>query len=306
MSTSSQHHLVRFSILATLGVSMLIGGVANAESADSSLGDRIEVQRLAVEPAAQREDAHGLNIGLRYRVGAVEVEKALYVVARITMANGSKVTALAKSAAFRDRNDNSLHGKKQITPVPRGTWRETEIFIPYYAMKLAPGDHQLTVRLEAVSDPGQCKFGERPRLVPVIGKNQSSFTLTKPPYKMVQLLIRSANVIEEASDVSLWPWRARPDLKWRLRFRAGAGGIMHSSKVRDDVYSAGWKEYSPEFPFSQGDLLSLSVLDQDVMSHDELGTVKLSLQELLDLRQNPRPLKAGKVSSLVLGPIKAR
>lgn len=298
--------IVLIAWLAILGTATVEGGVARAESGGMDTRGAVEVRHLKIDTDHRLEDVRGLHIGLRYRVGAVEVEKALFLVARVFTSGGAKVKTLAKSAAFRDRNDGALHGKKQLTTVPRGAWRETSIFIPFYAMKLTPGVHKLGLRFEAVSDPGKCKFGERPRLVRIIGDNQTNVELTKPPYKLIQVLVSSTKVVEEAADVSLWPWRARPDLKWRLRFRAGAGGVMHNSKVRDDTYSASWNQYSPEFPFSQGDLLSLSILDQDVMSHDELGILKLSLDDLIKLRSHPHPLKAGKISSLVLGSIKLR
>jgi len=291
-------------LVATIGATWWLPSTSAAEESPLT-AEAIEVRRFHVDPAARFEDARGLALSLEYRVGSVEVDKALFLVARLSKKGGQKVDSLVKSAAFRDGNDGSLHGKKQLIAVPRGSWRKTSLFVPYYTMKLAPGTHPLSIKLEAVSDPGRCKYGELPHLVRIIGKSTADFELTKPPFKMVRILVRHVQVVEEATDVSLWPWRARPDLRWRARFRAGAGGVVFESEVRDDTYSADWTQYSPVFPFSQGDRMTLSVLDQDVMGHDTLGSVKLTLDELLH-HDTASPLSAGKASAIVLGPVKTR
>jgi hypothetical protein len=56
---------------------------------------------------------------------------------------------------------------------------------------------------------------------------------------------------------------------------------------------------------SQGDLLTIAVLDKDVMGHDEMGSVKLSLDELLALGPSSHVKAGGKVRDLVVG-VKAR
>ena len=84
---------------------------------------------------------------------------------------------------------------------------------------------------------------------------------------------------------------------------------MHSSSTHDDTYSASWKRYSPPFPFSQGDRLTIAVLDQDVMSHDRLGSVSLTLEDLQKHGGGAAPLAAsskGSITSLVFGALKLR
>lgn len=285
---------------------------ARAEAGDEPRGAAVEIRDLRLDPDARLEDARGLSIALRYRVGAVEADEALYLVARLGE-GGARVKALVESASLRDRSDGSLHAKRQLVTVPRGAWREASMFVPFYAMELAPGPHRLGVKLEAVRAPGSCKTGERPRLVPILGQGAAEVSITKPPYKMIQVLVRRVAVDDRAADASIWPWRARPDLRWRLRVQAGAGGVMYSSEVRDDVRVATWTKHSRPFPLSQGDLLTISVLDQDVMGHDDLGHVKVSLDELLalgpatHLEARVEGEAAGpKVLDLELGPVTAR
>jgi hypothetical protein len=309
---SSARRQPRVAAILVAAVAVVSWRGARAEEGPAPRGEAVEIRDLSLDPDARLEDARGLSIVLRYRVGTVEADKALYLLARIGE-GGARVKALAESASLRDRNDGSLHGKRQIVTVPRGAWREASMFVPFYAMKLAPGAHRLDVKLEAVSAPGNCKTGELPHLIPIIGDAGAQVAITKPPYKMIQVLVRRIEVDDRAADVSIWPWRARPDLRWRLRVQAGAGGVMHSSEVRDDVRVATWTKHARPFPLSQGDLLTISVLDQDVMGHDELGRVKVSLDELLSFGPSThlearvdRDAGGPKVLDLELGPVKVR
>jgi hypothetical protein len=302
MRTENRATIFGSCLTATIAATTLGGwsGHADAETSGS-----IEIRRLTVDGDARLEDVRGVGIGLEYRVGSVEVDKALFLVARVSV-GGRKVGSLVSNVAYRDGNDGSLHSKKQLVTVPRRAWRQTSLFVPFYAMKLAAGPHELGVDLEAVSDPGQCKTGERPEIVRIVGERSAAVSITKPPYELVQILVRRVDVAEEAADSSIWPWRTRPDLAWRARLQAGAGGVLFTSEVRDDTYSASWSQYSPEFPLSQGDRLTLSVIDRDVMGHDTLGSVKLTLDDVLGRGEGATSLSAGKVSSIVLGRVKVR
>lgn len=270
-----------------------------------SLGSSIELRDLVVSADHRYEDAQGVKLDFRYRVGRVNTEKALYLVAHVSEEGGAKVGSLSTSAVFRDR-EGFLHGKKQLLTVPRNRWREGSIFIPYYAMKLAPGSHRIRLEFDAVSDVGSCKTGERPRRIRVRGENEATVSITKPPYKMVQLLVQRIDVAQVPTDTALLlRWKVRPDLQWRLRVRAGAGGVVHTSDTRDNSYSGRWKQYSPAFPLSHGDRLSIIVQDEDFMGDDELGVMKVTLNDLLSHDSSSLPLKGGSVRSLVLGPVKA-
>lgn len=270
------------------------------------LGAAIEVQGLVVDSDTRAGDARGLKLSFRYRVGRVASDNALHIVGYFTSKRGQKVRALVEDKAYRDR-DGFLHGKEQLLTVPRNVWKQGSLFIPFYAMDLAEGRHALSLHFTALSDTGSCKAGRPPRAVKVIGQTSVALELTKPPFKLVQMLVRHVTVAEEPTDVSLFrPRKRRPDLTWRLQFRDGQEGVIHSSKVRDDTYDARWTQYTSEFPFSRGDRLTLTVLDEDVMSHDQLGSIKLTLDQLLEHGKSSTPLKVGTSSKVTLGQVKIR
>ncbi len=286
-----------------LGASLLVAAPTRAEQV-RYLGAAIEVRDATIEPNSSLGGARGLTVSFRYRVGRITMDKALYLVAHFSTAQGKKVGALVRNKAFRDR-EGSLHGKTQLVTVPRNSWRKASLFVPFYAMKLAAGEHHLSVHLSALSDTGACKSGRPPRPVKVIGEARAKVSMTKPPYKFIELLVRQVQVATEATDVSLFRARkARPDLQWRVGFAESAGGILHTSKTRDDTYLANWTEYTTPFPLSEGDRVTISVLDRDVVSHDHLGSVTVSLKELVQRGPSSAPLKNSNVHRLILGSVK--
>jgi hypothetical protein len=285
-------------------IAALPGGPARAEDAPR-LGAKVEVRVEAVEPDHRLEDARGVLVRFRYRVGRVDTEQALFLVATVN-AGGRPVAALSTSAALRDR-DGHLHGKKQLVTVPRGEWRRESFFVPYYSMKLAPGRHELTLDYEARSDTGSCKTGEPARRYGVLGDESTVVGVEKPPYRMVQLLAQRIDVEQVETDAAVVFRRgARPDLQWQVRFRAGAGGVVHDSETRDNAWSATWTRYTAPFPFSEGDVATVTVLDEDLLGDDVLGTFTLGLDDVLALGRGAPPRAAGKVKSLVFAPPKLR
>lgn len=286
-------------------VALITGASARGEQSER-IGTGMEVRQLQVEPDLRFEDARGIKLSFRYRVGRVAANKALFMVARVTTAGDQKIRSLVESAVYRDR-DGFVHGKKQLVTVPRFTWREETIFIPYYTMKLPPGRQGVKVQLEAVSDAGSCKTGELPEKVAILGEDRAQVTIDKPEYKMIQLLVRRIAVKHLATDAALiLRYKRRPDLQWRARFRAGAGGVVHNSDTRDNVWQGRWRQYTDPFPFSRGDRLTLTVFDEDFMGDDEMGRFSLTLEEIEQLGSRPAPLSAGRVVALELAPVKVR
>jgi hypothetical protein len=295
----------------TTCLSSLLGGIDVARGEDSPpqaayLGAAVEVGELTIDSNSRLVDARGIKVAFRYRVGRVAGDKALHLVAHVANESGHKVRALVQDKAYRDR-DGFLHGKSQLLAVPRNTWRQGSLFVPFYAMYLGAGRHRLSLQMSALSDTGSCTSGRPPRAIKVIGQTSASMDLTKPPYKLVQVLVRHVTVAEEPTDFSLFrPRKRRPDLMWRIHITTDHDGVIHRSDVRDDTYDARWYHYAPEFPLSQGDRLTLSVLDEDVTSDDNLGSIKLTLDQLLEHVGRTSPLKVGSSTNALLGQVKVR
>jgi hypothetical protein len=287
----------------------LPGGRALGEEGDLHLGAAVELRDVSIDPDRRLGDVRGLGVDLRYRVGRVGADSALFLIAHVEAEGGRRVASLVKSAAVRDR-DGLLHGKAQLLTVPRNTWREASLFVPFFAMDLDAGPQRLALRFSALSNTGSCQSGRPPQRVKLVGQTRVAAGLVKPAFARVRLLARRVAVDPEPTDVSLpGSRRGRPDLRWRLGYRLGPGAasvwpggeaVLHESAVRSDTFAASWEDPSPPVPVSEGDRLTLTVLDHDVSRDDLLGQVALSLEELL--RPGP-PLANGAVRAVELGPV---
>jgi hypothetical protein len=285
-------------------------GRARGEDA-APLGSAVELRDVSVDPDRRVGDVRGLGVDVRYRVGRVGVDSALFLVAHLEAEGGRRVASLVKSAAVRDR-DGLLHGKAQLLTVPRNAWREASLFLPFFAMDLDAGPHRLALRFSALANTGACQAGRPPQRVKLVGETRAAAAFTKPPFARVRLLARRVEVAPEATDVGLPGGRGeRPDLRWRLGYRTASGAgpaasggevVLHESEVRDDTFVGTWAEPSPPVPVSEGDRLTLVVVDRDLARDDRLGEIQLSLDEL----RGPGPPRLGPngaVRAVELGPV---
>ncbi len=289
---------------AWLGLLALWSVPALAQGERPLRGAAIQIKELRLDADARSTDVRGLALEFRYRVGRVETDKALFLVARLTDERGRRVASAVDDWSFRDR-DMNLHGKTQLLTVPRYSWHRGTIFVPFYAMKLAPGPHRLSLSFEGVSDVRACKSGGQPDRIEVIGAEGAAVDLVKPPYRMVRMMVRRIEVVEKNTDAVFASRLSRPDLAWRAFFQLDLHkGKVHSSSTRDNSFRGAWNQYTEPFPFSEGDRLTLTVIDRDVMSHDLLGRFRLTLDQLT--REGGLTLDGGSVTELVLGPSKVR
>lgn len=274
-----------------------------------TLGSAVELRDVAVDPDRRVGDVRGLGIDVRYRVGRVGAGSALFLVAHLETDGGRRVASLVKAAAVRDR-DGLLHGKAQLLTVPRGTWRAASLFVPFFAMDLDAGPHRLALRFSALAATGACQAGRPPQRVKLLGETRVAAAFTRPRFARVRLLVRRIEVAPRATDVGLaGARRGRPDLRWQLGYRTtvvaapgqpGGEVVLYESEVRDNTFVGAWAEPSQPVPVSEGDRLTLEVVDRDLARDDRLGRVELSLDELL--RPGPPPALAdGAVRSIELG-----
>jgi hypothetical protein len=294
-------------VLALALAAALLEGRARGED-EVRLGSAVELRDVSVDPDRRVGDVRGLGVDVRYRVGRVGVDSALFLVAHLEGEGGRRVASLVKSAAVRDR-DGLLHGKAQLLTVPRNTWRAASLFVPFFAMDLGAGPQRLTLRFSALANTGACQAGRPPQRVKLLGETSVAAAFTRPPFARVKLLARRVEVAPEATDLGFpGSRRRRPDLRWRLGYRTAAGAgpagevVLYESEVRDDTFAGAWAEPSPPVPVSQGDRLTLSVVDRDLARDDRLGQVELSLDDLLGPRPPPA-LASGALRAVELGPV---
>ncbi len=295
-------------VMVALTLASAPGSVAFAQDDDSPpiRGADIQLKAIKVDPDSRDTDVRGITISFQYRVGRVDTDKALFLLAFLDEGYDEHVKSTVEDWAFRDKQMN-LHGKTQLLTVPRFTWQRGSLFVPFYAIKLPAGRHRLTIDFSAVSDTRSCTSGRRPQKLKVIGGEDVHIEFVKPPHKMVQIVVRRVEVVEKATDGLGATRRGRPDLAWKAFFQLGLHkGKVHSSKTRDDSYVGTWTRKSDPFPFSEGDKLTLSIIDRDVLSHDLLGSYTFTPDELIEAPRSARPLKNGAVERLELGAILVR
>jgi hypothetical protein len=269
----------------------------------------VEIDSLKVQVPARQGDSLGLALSFRYRVGRVDGEKPLFLgvtfnhrasgggdhVATPNRGKGAahggaegathKVAAATTIDDFRDR-DGLLHAKTQLLAIPRNRWREGSLFVPFFAMKLRPGAHQLTAQLSARSDAGACKAGSTPEPIRVLGDSSLNVAFTKPAAQTVRLKVTRAELPPTATDIGPGQ-RSRPDIQWRLIIRGESAHLLHVSVPLRDRFAGHWSRPTPPFVWSQGDHPTLVVMDHDVVRHDLLGQVSLHYSLLKRLHAGP-------------------
>lgn len=280
---------------------------AEDDGTDSPIrGADIQLKSIEIDADSRNRDVRGITISFRYRVGRVDTDKALFLLAFLDEGHGQLVKSTVEDWAFRDKLMN-LHGKTQLLTVPRYTWQEGSLFVPFYAIKLPEGRHRLTLDFAGVTKTQSCTSGRRPQKLEVIGGEDAHVEFVKPPHKMVKLAVKRVEVVEKATDGLGATRRGRPDLAWKAFFQLGLHkGKVHSSKTRDDSYVGTWERRSGPFPFSEGDKLTVTIIDRDVLSHDLMGSFNFTLDELIGATRSAEPLSGGAVERLVLGNVEIR
>lgn len=267
--------------------------------------DLVEVQDVAVDGDTRRGNIRGFTVSYRYRVreNATSEGRGLRLVADLRGPDGRKVQTTLRDSLRRDRS-GSLRVTSFLVSEQSGRWHLTSFFVPFYILKLHPGPQRVTLALKAERSPSPEDLSAPPTPVKLIGSTSASFEINKPPYRMVQLLVRELEVAAVNTDVSfLRPHKARPDLQWRVTFEGDMTEYLHVSSHHNDRFSANWSQYSRPFPVSEGDRLTLSVVDHDVMSHDDLGVFSFTLDQLVAFGNLQPLLCGGAVHKMVLAPV---
>jgi hypothetical protein len=258
---------------------------------------------VETDPNRRQGDVHGVLISFSYRAHLVGDDPAVVLEVRLRGAKGRPVRAAVASPALRDRS-----GHLRVTvslEVSAGEGQSlAQAFVPFYAMDLDPGPHRLDLGLKAL---GLTQAGLEQRPVEVRGGKAVAVTITKPPFRMAQLGVRRVEVEPDAYDAALArPRKARPDLAWRLSYKGMLPGVVFTSRTQSDRYEATWQQQAPPFPFCEGDVLTLQILDADFVDHDVIASFPFTLEQLGQAGVADEPLRRGKVRILELTPVTLR
>jgi len=272
-----------------------VGG-EDGDAAAEARHEAIEIDDLAIDPSALEDDLRGFRVGFRYRWTTGDPAALATVNIRFATTGGRPIRAAVDEMEYRDHGGR-LRAQTEVTGnVSR--WIANEVFIPFYVVDLPAGQHQVTalIEIEAESGTGQ---GREPTVVRSGG--DAVAVIDKPPVTMVRVLVPRIEVSRGVYDpVILRPHKAAPELTWSLRLGRGAGHVVHQARFHWDTYEAEWDQPTPPFPWSEGDGMTVSVIDVDTLLSDVLGTFSFSYEDLCRRAAERVPLSRGRVSHLSL------
>lgn len=252
----------------------------------------IELGELVIDPGVREDDLRGFSVGFRYRwPSPPPPNPSVTTAARIHFfaADGSPIRAAVDDPEYRDFGGRLRVETTLVGPSTEFTTRE--FFIPFYAVELPVGQNQVTAHLEV--DGGEAPL--------VRGVDDAVAILAKPPVQMVRVLVPRVEVRPGTYDaVLLRPHKGAPDLTWSLRLGRSSRHVIHQAGVHWDTTVATWDRPTPPFPWSEGDGMTISVLDEDAMIPDVLATFYLSYEELCRHAARGAPLSRGSVTHFSL------
>lgn len=280
------------------GVECWEAAPAAATPSPASLPLALEIVDVLVNADRRQPDVRGIGISIEPRVTSGGPDDAVSYRVRLYDAKGQPIRATVQNIFTSDRGF--------VRPEPVG-FGGGELFVPYYLIDLPAGEQQIKVAVEGAERTRRDPSAPPPPPVELSGVLERTATITKPPFRMVHLAVASVSVEPGGYDASLFRARkSMPDLMWEVRFGPRHLGRVYTSSVRDDTFAATWDRGPAPFPFSQGDVMSLAVLDHDVARDDVIGELSFTEAQLVAQAQANLPLARSKVTQLVLGLLEVR
>ncbi|PLX11279.1 MAG: hypothetical protein C0594_03875 [Marinilabiliales bacterium] len=209
--------------------------------------------------------------------------------------DGDTIQAIKASSNYKDYN-GYFAASKSITTI------KTEVFIPYYALKLSEGEHKLEYCLSAfVRDTS---INQPQREISVKGEQTGEILIQKPPVENFKLVVRGVRVTKKDFKNKEWDWGLsgkEPDIKIKvLLINDYLADIVFSSTTMKNSFSAAWIDYSEPITISKGDKITIGVYDDDIMFDDKMGTITHSLPEFLKIANNIEELSFNLVTFFLL------
>lgn len=295
-------------VLNSIVASCLLTSAATAEAQAPGSPDAgvvapyVQIMAATPAPNVRHRGVGGVEVPFLAKAFEASARNTIYIDAHVKTSAGKAVRAAVDNSAIADER-GLLRVATQISSISR-KGRNSSLFIPFWAMKLPPGAHDLTIELSARMKTGVSSRTSSETPLETRGKNVIQTRIQKPPTKSLQVLVSEVVASPFAADASfLRPRKARPDLFWRLLFDKVS---VYSSPVCTDCRRATWKRHSPVVHLSEGDLVTISVLDRDVAKNDSLGSFVFTLETLQNIAGSKTPLALHHVDSMVFGPVKVR
>jgi hypothetical protein len=277
--------------------------------------------------AGEQDGVHGVVLHVRPRFASMYPARNITMTARLATHDGAPV----QEAAWRmddgstPRRDRALERTAYL-----GTFapsRDVDVFVPYVAIDLPAGTHQLAVELSAISrERGRIGKGDGPPTAMTVASVASvapyAIDLVMPRVRTVRFGVRRVEVKRGQYDDIEAGYAALaiatlgatalfvPPTKWKLpdpQWIVYVGGeLVYRSSARQDVLRASWTASTPWIRLAPDDRLELVIEDEDTSPRgDVLAKFLLGADELTAQAKTPA-LSAEHVTRLVIGGVAVR
>lgn len=221
--------------------------------------------------------------------------------------SGLEVAARGPGEAYRDSKGYLVREYEVATP-GRGESAITQIslFIPYYAIKLLGGTHELTPRLAL----GKL-LGSNTKPVPVEFDGPETFTLEMPRMYRIRFRVSDLSVSPRNLDEQGWdggglvvsnPDNDFPDLEFTLTYKSiGTEDRFYTSDEIENSVTVRYAEPVPMFYIGEYDKVYLEVWDADgIAKADRIGGILLTKADIETIYNDGDELSFEKVNVLKL------
>ena len=255
----------------------------------------VVVDHVRIDSRCLMDGVWGVRVSFSHRWSGLPEGATGTIAVRFATADGRPLRTTVESPALRDRQG---HLRLEASSSTEGGAMLSDLFVPFYAIDLPAGAHQIVPTFEAERTDGLRGRVDHPLR---IDDALPPFTIVKPPTREINVLVTRVEVAPGQYDAALFRlYKARPDLYWRVRFGSRPGSVVHASRIHNDTYNTEWNRATSTITWSEGDQISIDVLDADVTLDDLLASFTFTYEQLLMAYERGRPLSRGAVRHLSL------
>jgi hypothetical protein len=258
------------------------GGVAGPIEPPAPHGEGVELRGLRVESGAKVQDLTGLSVSFEYRMPGADFDETGWLAGRLELSQKGRkslwVKAALSNAWYRDSRGRA-RVKARLQADSNDEWQASSLFFPFCDMDLPPGDHRVRIDLKARRVP---EFGRPIDSTPLLAEPLEPVAFAKPGATKLRVGVRSAKVPEgDHEGMTMDERQQRPDLSWSVELRGDRTIKLFTSPEVSDRFAASWTVDSPPFVASEGDLVTIRVVDRDIVLHDEMMLFRLTAKQLV-------------------------
>jgi hypothetical protein len=209
---------------------------------------------------------------------------------------GKNVTATKKTSSYRIGKGNAGY---RVRPQTHGVTVKN-IHIPYYALDVTEGKHQLNFCIKAWQND-TTTFAEKVYRIPLKYDSAFSAMVNIPPKEYFKVLVSGVRAMETDFDGKQWDYNmisgAPPDIVWKVMTSEGERtDYLFVSPMMKNSYSAAWLDDSGKLCLSKGDKFYIKVYDNDPLYDDLMASEQFTTETLIELSQKNKEIQTGRLT----------